>query len=110
MPRRGDNIRKRKDGRWEGRTRPENCGYCYPCLIRQSSLVGHQIPFEHYGNDPLSIQYLLNATTAKKSDFVDLLNSVSVAKKSTDDDRKLEDDGIKRSGKVHVVSKRTNKE
>lgn len=31
-------------------------------------------------------------------------------KKSTDDDRKLEDDGIKRSGKVHVVSKRTNKE
>ena len=42
--------------------------------------------FEHYGNDPLSIQYLLNATNAKKSDFVDLLNSVSVAKKSTDDD------------------------
>ena len=31
-------------------------------------------------------------------------------KKSSDDDRKLEDDGIKRSGKVHVVSKRTNKE
>ena len=31
-------------------------------------------------------------------------------KKSSDDDRKLEDDGIKRSGKVHVVSKRTNKD
>ena len=74
------------NGRWQGRTRPENCGYCYPCLIRQSSLVGHQIPFEHYGNNPLSIQYLLNATTAKKSDFVDLLNSVSVAINSTDDD------------------------
>ena len=29
---------------------------------------------------------------------------------SSDDERKLEDDGIKRSGKVHVVSKRTNKE
>ena len=31
-------------------------------------------------------------------------------KKSTEDDRKLDDDGIKRSGKIHVVSKRTTKE
>ena len=74
------------NGRWEGRTAPENCGYCYPCLIRQSSLVGLTIPNERYGNNPLSIQYLLNATTAKKSDFVDLLSSVTTAKHSTDEE------------------------
>ena len=74
------------NGRWEGRTEPENCGYCYPCLIRQSSLVGLTIPNERYGNNPLSIQYLLNATNAKKSDFVDLLSSVATAKKSTDEE------------------------
>ena len=74
------------NGRWEGRTEPENCGYCYPCLIRQSSLVGLTIPNERYGNNPLSIQYLLNTTNAKKSDFVDLLSSVTTAKNSTDDE------------------------
>lgn len=72
------------NGRWRGQTRPENCGYCYPCLIRQSSLVGYSIPEEHYEHNPLSLQYLLNASNAKKSDFVDLLSSVATAKKSTD--------------------------
>lgn len=74
------------NGRWQGQTRPENCGYCYPCLIRQSSLVGRSIPDERYANNPLSLQYLLNATYAKKSDFVDLLSSVATAKKATDED------------------------
>ncbi len=32
-----------------------------------------------------SIRYLINATNAKKSDFVDLLSSVTTAKESTDE-------------------------
>ena len=74
------------NGRWEGRSEPENCGYCYPCLIRQSSLVNVTVPHERYGNNTLSLQYLMNTTNAKKSDFVDLLSSVSTASKSADEE------------------------
>lgn len=74
------------NGRWQGKTKPENCGYCYPCLIRQSSLVGILPPNEHYSYDVLSLAYLMNATNAKRSDFVDLLNSINRAYMSTDED------------------------
>lgn len=74
------------NGRWQGKTEPENCGYCYPCLIRQSSLVGVLPPNEHYSYDVLSLDYLMNATNAKRSDFVDLLSSINEACLSTDED------------------------
>ncbi len=74
------------NGRWQGKTEPENCGYCYPCLIRQSSLVGVLPPNEHYSYDVLSLDYLVNATNAKRSDFVDLLSSINKACLSTDED------------------------
>lgn len=74
------------NGRWQGKTEPENCGYCYPCLIRQSSLVGFLPPNEHYSYDVLSLDYLMNATNARRSDFVDLLSSINEAYLSTDED------------------------
>lgn len=73
------------NGRFQGKTEPENCGYCYPCLIRQSSLVGILPPNEHYSYDVLSFHYLQNATNAKRSDFVDLLSSINKAYMSTDE-------------------------
>lgn len=72
--------------RWQGKAEPENCGYCYPCLIRQSSLVGIRPPNEHYSYDALSLDYIMNATNAKRSDFVDLLSSINSANMSTDED------------------------
>lgn len=74
------------NGRWQGKPDPENCGYCYPCLIRQSSLVGVFPPNEHYRYDVLSTDYLMYATNAKRSDFVDLLSSINRAYLSTDED------------------------
>lgn len=72
------------NGRWQGRPNPENCGYCYPCLIRQSSLLNVEVPYEHYKYDVLSYSYIQNSTEAKHSDFVDLLNSINLAMSSTD--------------------------
>ncbi len=74
------------NGRWQGKTQPENCGYCYPCLIRQSSLVDVCPPNEHYGFDVLSSDYLMHATDARRSDLVDLLTSINRACLSTDED------------------------
>ena len=48
--------------------------------------------------------------TAKNAKSGESSGRKIMKKKSSDGDRKLEDDGIKRSGKVHVVSKRTNKD
>lgn len=72
-----------RNGRWAGITTPENCGYCYPCLIRQSSLLDVDV-HEHYTNDAISYDYLMHATNSKRSDMVDLLSSVSNAITSTD--------------------------
>ena len=74
------------NGRWQGKTEPENCGYCYPCLIRQSSLVGILPPDEHYSYEVMSLSYLMNATDAKRSDFIDLLSSINRACLSTDEE------------------------
>lgn len=73
-----------RNGRWQGITQPENCGYCYPCLIRQSSLLDANVPYEHYANNAISYNYIMNATNSKRSDLVDLLSAVSSAAKSTD--------------------------
>lgn len=75
-----------RNGRWQGITVPENCGYCYPCLIRQSSLLDVDIPCDCYANDTISYDYIMHATESKRSDMVDLLSAVSAATKSTDEE------------------------
>ena len=73
-----------RNGRWYGITKPENCGYCYPCLIRQSSLLDVEVPLDHYTYNSISYDYILHASNSKRSDIVDLLSAVSQAVKSTD--------------------------
>lgn len=63
-----------RNGRWQGITQPQNCGYCYPCLIRQSSLLDANLPLEHYVYNAISYDYILHATNSTRSDIVDLLN------------------------------------
>lgn len=75
-----------RNGRWRGITQPQNCGYCYPCLIRQSSLLDIDAALDHYVHDAISYNYILNATNSKRSDLVDLISSVALAKKSTDEE------------------------
>ena len=74
------------NGRWEQKPFPKNCGYCYPCLIRQSSLLDISLPEDTYNYNAISFDYFLNETDNKRSDLVDLISSISLAKKSTDQD------------------------
>ena len=71
------------NGRWEKKPFPKNCGYCYPCLIRQSSLLDVSLPKDEYNNNAISFNYFSKETNNKRSDLVDLISSVTVAKKST---------------------------
>jgi len=74
-----------KNGRWKGDSAPSNCGYCYPCLIRQSSLLDLTLPQDKYKTpDAISYNHYLNGTNNTRSDLVDLISSVALAKKSTD--------------------------
>ena len=72
------------NGRWDGYPVPQNCGYCYPCIIRQSSLLDINQIQENYGNNILRANYINFATDAKKSDLVDLLSSIVSAQNSSD--------------------------
>lgn len=75
------------NGRWEGFSDPANCGYCYPCLIRQSSLLDLQLPLETYRrNDAVSYNFINSESYSKKSDLVDLISSVYRAKNTSDVD------------------------
>lgn len=74
-----------RNNRWKGVIEPQNCGYCYPCLIRQSSLLDVKVPNEDYRFHAVSYDYITRATPDTKSDLVDLLSAVSTAKKSTDE-------------------------
>ena len=73
-----------KNGRWKGDSEPSNCGYCYPCLIRQASLLDVYLPEDIYNYNAISINHFLNETNNKRSDLVDLISSIALAKKSTD--------------------------
>jgi len=73
-----------KNGRWKGDSGPSNCGYCYPCLIRQASLLDIYLPEDTYNYNAITINHFLNETNNKRSDLVDLISSVALAKKSTD--------------------------
>lgn len=83
--------------RWQGKSQPENCGYCYPCLIRKSSLLDISETGEHYTYNALSYEYIVNSSDAKHSDLVDLLTSVSIASKSSDQEIKQK---IKSTGRL----------
>lgn len=43
-------------------------------------------PLEHYVYNAISYDYILHATNSTRSDIVDLLSSVALAKKSTDEE------------------------
>lgn len=72
------------NGRWRGNPEPENCGYCYPCLIRKASLIGHIIPDDRYTEDELSYDYIQRSSNAKHSDLTDLCSAINKAYHSTD--------------------------
>ena len=72
------------NGRWDGYPVPQNCGYCYPCLIRRSSLLDLDLSIESYGKDILNPNITANLTKAKLSDLEDLISSIITANESTD--------------------------
>lgn len=73
------------NGRWERYPVPQNCGYCYPCLIRQSSLLDVDLKNEQYGEKNLFKKgFIKNTTDTKRSDLEDLLSAIITAKNSTD--------------------------
>lgn len=72
------------NGRWDRYPVPQNCGYCYPCLIRQSSLLDVDLTNESYGKDIFTSDYIRQTTDAKHSDLVDLLSSIITADASSD--------------------------
>lgn len=76
------------NGRWERYPVPQNCGYCYPCLIRQSSLLDIDSVNENYGIDIFKTDYIKSTREAKHSDLVDLLSSIITANNSTDEEIK----------------------
>lgn len=56
---------------------PKNCGYCYPCLIRKSSLLGLNVE-EKYSYNSLSLDFLKNSDLRKMkvNDAIAIINSV----------------------------------
>lgn len=62
--------------RWRGNPNPENCGYCYPCLIRKASLIEYQVLGDHYTEEMLTSDYIEKTTSARRSDLVDLCSAI----------------------------------
>lgn len=56
---------------------PINCGYCYPCLIRKSSLIDTADKQEIYSYDNVSLDFLKSFSDSDKiSDLTAVINSV----------------------------------
>ena len=56
---------------------PKNCGYCYPCLIRKSSLIDVSLRVEPYSYESVSMDFLnLFAESDKVSDLTAVISSV----------------------------------
>ncbi len=72
------------NGRWAGYPIPRNCGYCYPCLIRQSSLLDINSQNERYGENIFRSDYIKTTNESKHSDLEDLLSAIIIADESTD--------------------------
>lgn len=66
--------------RWakEGdRTYPRNCGYCYPCLIRKSSLLDIENTDGDYTHESISLEFLKHFSDSEKTnDLAALISSV----------------------------------
>ena len=67
--------------RWnkEGdKTYPRNCGYCYPCLIRKSSLIGLNIEEIYSNENSLSLSFLTGNAPhkVKMNDAIAVINSL----------------------------------
>lgn len=56
---------------------PKNCGYCYPCLIRKSSLIDIADKREIYSYENVSLDFLKSFSESDKiSDLTAVINSV----------------------------------
>lgn len=56
---------------------PKNCGYCYPCLIRKSSLIDVSHRVEPYSYESVSMDFLnLFSESDKVSDLTAVISSV----------------------------------
>lgn len=66
--------------RWKrngDRTYPKNCGYCYPCLIRKSSLQCIPLNEDLYSYNSVSLDFLRNYSEGRKiNDLKAVINSV----------------------------------
>lgn len=66
---------------------PINCGYCYPCLIRRSSLQKIRFKKEKYSFDQEFGDFLVDYSRSdKSSDLRAVINSIYQYKNSTDDE------------------------
>lgn len=59
------------------RNYPINCGYCYPCLVRKSSLLDVNTKNDHYSFAGESFEFLQQySSTEKCSDLLAVINSI----------------------------------
>lgn len=66
--------RYKKEG---DRTYPKNCGYCYPCIIRKSSMLGLEQYDSKYDQKSLSFGFLTeNRNKDKTNDMAALISSL----------------------------------
>lgn len=52
--------------RWAKKEYPQNCGYCYPCLIRRSSLLDIATSDGLYSYNSITLDFLRNNSSNKK--------------------------------------------
>lgn len=63
--------------RWKGLSYPQNCGYCYPCIIRKTSLMDIEQGNEGYSSLPFTtLEELLSCRKDTANDLKAILASV----------------------------------
>lgn len=66
--------------RWKqdgDRTYPKNCGYCYPCLIRRSSLLDIQDDSRLYSYDSIDLEFIRQHSSGNKiNDLKAVISSI----------------------------------
>lgn len=66
---------------------PVNCGYCYPCLIRKSSLIDLHADRSKYSYYAEDFDFMLKFGEYEKSnDLKAVLNAIYIAQRSTDEE------------------------
>jgi len=67
------------------RTYPKNCGYCYPCLIRKSSLHDINVEIDEYVEpNSLSIEFIESNLRDKPNDVKAIIRSIYRFRKNDD--------------------------